>query len=42
MDLGQELEHSPDGVKRAYMVGHGADKEYVSRPPSLVCSEAMT
>jgi hypothetical protein len=30
VDLGQELEHSPDGVKRAYMVGHGADKEYVS------------
>ena len=30
VDLGQELEHSPDadGVKRAYMVGHGADKEY--------------
>jgi len=32
VDLGQELEHSAaadaDGVKRAYMVGHGADKEY--------------
>ena len=30
VDLGQELEHSPDadGVKRAYMVGHGADQEY--------------
>lgn len=25
VDLGQELEHSPDtdGIKRAYMVGHG-------------------
>ena len=30
VDLGQELEHSPDsdGVKRAYMVGHGASQEY--------------
>jgi hypothetical protein len=32
VDLGQELEHSsaadPDGIKRAYMVGHGADQEY--------------
>ena len=28
VDLGQELEYSPDSVKRAYVVGHGADKEY--------------
>ena len=32
VDLGQELEHSAvadaDGVKRAYFLGHGADKEY--------------
>ena len=27
VDLGQELEHSPDtdGIKRAYMVGHGVN-----------------
>ena len=28
VDLGQELAYSPDGVKRAYVVGHGASKEY--------------
>lgn len=30
VDLGKELEHQPekDGIRRAYMVGHGADKEY--------------